>query len=51
MYDTEDLGNSIMTIRYKVVFVGDINVGKTSIVNRFISNNFSGDYDVKKFLF
>ena len=46
MYDTEDLGNSIMTIRYKLVFVGDINVGKTSIMNRFINNNFSEDYDV-----
>ena len=46
MYDTEDLGNSIMTIRYKLVFVGDINVGKTSIMNRFINNHFSEDYDV-----
>ena len=48
MYNTEDLGNSMMTIRYKVVFVGDIDVGKTSILNRFINNEFSGEYDVKK---
>ena len=47
MYNTEDLGNSIMTIRYKLVFVGDISVGKTSVMNRFINNNFSTDYDVK----
>lgn len=48
MYNTEELGNSIMTIRYKIVFVGDISVGKTSVMNRFISNNFSNDYDVTK---
>ena len=48
MYNTEDLGNSIMTIRYKLVFVGDINVGKTSVMNRFINNEFSGEYDVNK---
>ena len=48
MYNTEDLGNSMMTIRYKIVFVGDISVGKTSVMNRFISNNFSNDYDVIK---
>ena len=48
MYKTEDLGSSIMTIRYKLVFVGDINVGKTSVMNRFISDDFSGEYDVNK---
>lgn len=48
MYNTEDLGSSIMTIRYKIVFVGDINVGKTSVMNRFINNEFSGEYDVNK---
>ncbi len=46
MYNSEDLGSSIMTIRYKLVFVGDINVGKTSVMNRFINDNFSGEYDV-----
>ena len=46
MYDTESLGNSMMTIRYKIVFVGDVNVGKTSIMNRFINNTFSPEYDV-----
>ena len=51
MTNIDDLGNSIMTIRYKLVFVGDICVGKTSVMNRFISNNFSGDYDVKKLIF
>ena len=49
MYNTEDLGSSIMTIRYKLVFVGDINVGKTSVMNRFINDEFSGEYDVNQF--
>ena len=44
----EELSNSIMTIRYKMVFVGDICVGKTSIMNRFISNEFQEEYDVNK---
>ena len=30
----------------KLVFVGDISVGKTSVMNRFINNKFSKDYDV-----
>lgn len=46
MFNTEDLGSSIMTIRYKIVFVGDINVGKTAVMNRFINNTFTGEYDV-----
>ena len=46
MYNTEDLGSNIMTIIYKLVFLGDINVGKTSVMNRFINNEFSVEYDV-----
>jgi GTPase SAR1 family protein len=46
--DTSDLGNSIMTVRYKLVFVGDVGVGKTSIMNRFITDQFSEEYDVNK---
>jgi GTPase SAR1 family protein len=33
--------------RYKLVFVGDVGVGKTSIINRFIENKFQESYDVK----
>ena len=51
MENQEELGNSIMTVRYKIVFVGDISVGKSAVVNRFIKNNFSGEYDVKKLIF
>ncbi len=47
----EEMINSIMAIRYKIVFVGDICVGKTSIMNRFISNEFQEEYDVNKFNF
>ena len=47
MNNTDDLGNSIMISRYKLVFVGDISVGKTSVMDRFINNKFTGEYDVK----
>ena len=47
MKTTEELGNSLMSIRYKLVLVGDIHVGKTSIMNRFIKNEFTEQYDVK----
>lgn len=46
MDGTEDLGTSILTIRYKIVFVGDVAVGKTSVMNRFVNNDFSDKYDV-----
>ena len=46
MNKDDELSNSIMAIRYKIVFVGDICVGKTSIMNRFISNEFHEEYDV-----
>jgi GTPase SAR1 family protein len=44
--NSSDLGNSIMTVRYKLVFVGDVGVGKTSVMNRFITDQFSEEYDV-----
>ena len=47
----DELSTSIMAIRYKIVFVGDISVGKTSIMNRFISNEFHEEYDVNYFYF
>ena len=49
MNNDEELSSSIMAIRYKIVFVGDICVGKTSIMNRFISNEFHEEYDVNIF--
>ena len=50
MNNEEELSKSIMAIRYKIVFVGDICVGKTSIMNRFILNEFTDEYDVIIFL-
>ena len=47
MNNTDDLCNSIMISRYKLVFVGDMSVGKTSVMDRFINNKFTGEYDVK----
>ena len=51
MSNADDLGNSIMTIRYKIVFVGDMSVGKTSVMDRFINNKFSNEYGVINFFF
>ena len=45
--NSTEIGDSIMTVRYKLVFVGDVGVGKTSILNRFITDQFSEEYDVK----
>ena len=45
--NSTEIGDSIMTVRYKLVFVGDVGVGKTSVMNRFITNQFSEEYDVK----
>jgi GTPase SAR1 family protein len=39
---------SVNLVRHKVVFVGDVAVGKTSIINRFIENRFNDTYDVYK---
>ncbi len=42
-----ELNSNIMTVRYKLVFVGDIEFGKTSIMNRFIIYGFSEDHNIK----
>jgi len=41
---------SLNLFRYKLVFVGDVGVGKTSIINRFMDNKFSESYDVNNIL-
>lgn len=43
---TNDLCNSIFSIRYKLVFLGDVCVGKSSLIKRFLLNTFSDYYDV-----
>ena len=47
MNTSEELGLSIISIRYKIIFVGDVAVGKTSIMTRIITNEFKDKYDVK----
>jgi GTPase SAR1 family protein len=46
MKNEDEMNDSLMAIRYKLVLVGDISVGKTSIMNRYISNEFNEEYDV-----
>jgi GTPase SAR1 family protein len=36
----------VTKIRYKIVFLGDQNVGKTALINRFINNTFDQSYNV-----
>lgn len=40
-YDT----SSITTSRQKIVFVGDVSVGKTSVMTRFVEGKFNETYD------
>ena len=39
---------SMNLVRYKIVFVGDVSVGKTSIINRLMDNKFNESYDVRE---
>jgi len=47
----EDEYDNFMTMKYKLVFVGDSFVGKTTIMNRFITGSFNEEYDVIYFFF
>ena len=40
--------NSLSMIRHKIVFIGDVAVGKTSILNRFLEDKFKENYEVNK---
>jgi GTPase SAR1 family protein len=45
--DASDMtNNSAVITRYKIVFVGDPFVGKTSIMIRFVENAFKDNYEV-----
>ena len=48
MVDNDDNmeSGSLSMIRHKIVFVGDVAVGKTSIIFRFIENKFVDNYEV-----
>jgi GTPase SAR1 family protein len=42
--------STLRSIRQKIVLVGDVAVGKTSIINRFINDQFKESYDVTNHL-
>ena len=44
--DGDNFGTSVISARHKIVFVGDVSVGKTSIMSRFTENVFKEQYDV-----
>ena len=48
MMDNEENmeSGSLSMIRHKIVFVGNVAVGKTSIIFRFIENKFVDNYEV-----
>jgi small GTP-binding protein len=39
------IDNSIITTRFKIVVLGDVAVGKSSLISRFVDNRFKGDYE------
>mgnify|MGYP002622962047 CR=1 FL=1 len=48
--DTNLPNSSVVAQKYKLVFLGDQSVGKTSIINRFIFDTFDGkDHVIKSF--
>ena len=46
---TEGASQDTMHMKYKIVFLGDQSVGKTSIILRFTQDSFDGNYQVKYF--
>lgn len=45
---TEAAAESTMHMKYKIVFLGDQNVGKTSLILRFTQDTFDGNYQVSQ---
>lgn len=44
---TNENVSQLQLIKQKVIFVGDVSVGKTSIINRLIDNTFKENYEVR----
>lgn len=44
-FDEVSIENSYDSIRYKIVFIGDVSVGKTSMMNRIVENKFKEYYE------
>jgi GTPase SAR1 family protein len=45
-FSMEHNANSMSIVRHKIVFVGDIAVGKTAIIHRILENKFKDNYEV-----
>ncbi len=45
-FAVEGTGSPNSLIRHKIVFVGDLGVGKTSIIYRLLENKFKENYEV-----
>lgn len=45
-FQDSQMQSTTMTTKYKLVFLGDQSVGKTSIINRFIFDTFDGKENV-----
>jgi len=46
MADEVSIESGSDTVRNKIVFVGDVFVGKTTVMSRFTENNYKENYDV-----
>ena len=45
MTDDDSMENSVSSIRYKIIFIGDAGVGKTTIISRIMNNPFTEEYE------
>jgi GTPase SAR1 family protein len=50
-YSIDNNGNSMSMVRHKLVFVGDIAVGKSSIIYRILENKYRDNYEVSLYIF
>jgi len=41
-----DIGSTSIALKFKIVFVGNISVGKTSLLNKFTYDTFTDEYAV-----
>ena len=47
MTETAGADSNTMHMKYKIVFLGDQSVGKTSLILRFTQDSFDSSYQVK----
>ena len=51
MTETAGAESNTMHMKYKIVFLGDQNVGKTSLILRFTQDTFDSSYQVRQLYF